>query len=685
MHIVFAVDKNYAPYIAPQLYRINLTGTKIDGIKVIISEDVTDSIQDSILLAGENYRINIEIIKTSVLDFLYEQDMVNDRTHVSYFTYVKLFLPELLPQLDQILYLDVDILIRSSLNDLLEWELINPIGAISELSANGRFLFGSHNVSYFNAGVMRMSLAKCREFALTPKALNLIQEAKNYNFQDQDIFNLVFRKNFDHLPIVFNVFHDYTYPGIGMDVFRDPIIVHFNGPNKPWNRNLKSKYAAEWRKTFQISGLSAYKAEIARIQAHSKMINDNSGELNSSAAILSLNSNLLNFKSSKIKRLLGVFKQRIHSLQSDYANNISDNISMIPYKMAESLSNWIYSARKSKVGKWLRSRLPYELKKSFNDILYGSYKNFHGIKEVLDSGLFAKPAEFTLSNLTEQIQETLLTAPLEKSQNFIFVISQPRSGTSALFDVINKSSSRFLRANEIFSGHADDLLSETIMKEFPWFLDLRKSEKNPDSSFKRFFDKMDRQVLEILDYIEAKYKSVNQQFVVKIFPTHLSSDRFVQVLENYSSHVIFLRRRMLYSYVSNYKAVSSGHWWGKDSSKTKVALDEGTLRKYVKDSDAWFNFAQDITGKLGLPTLNISYDGLFETKEHQALLGDFLKGIVGNVNDIETLHIPSRIQDRREEAFLNELLVQFSELPADLKRDLLRYPGKNIWTASSIT
>ncbi len=678
MHIVFAVDNNYAPYIAPQIYRINQTGTKIDGIKVIISEDVTESILESILLAGDRYAIDIEIIKTSVLDVLYEQDMIKDRTHVSYFTYVKLFLPDLLPQLDQILYLDVDILIRNSLNDLLEWELNNPIGAISELSANGRFLFGSHNISYFNAGVMKMSLAKCREIDLTSKALKLIQEAKNYNFQDQDIFNLVFRKNFDHLPIVFNVFHDYTYPGLGMDVFRDPNIVHFNGPNKPWNRDLKSKYATEWRKTFQISGLSAYKAEVSLLEAQKVVTpveakkfqgKDTSQQRNQNSWIIS------RYVTDKVQKFFALVSRiKIARIRIVAVKKFQE----FEFRCAELLSQWIYNARKSRIGTWIRLQLPYSLKKNLNDFIYNVYKNFRGVKEIIDTGLFTRPELPITSSLEiESLSEPLQDLNQAVKGDFIFVISKPRSGTSALFDLINKSSSDFLRANEIFGGFAHDLLSETIMHRFPWYLDLRKSQENSDIDFKRFFYKMDRHALEILDLIGTKYRSTHQRLVVKIFPTHLSPDRLLQVLGSYSSHVIFLRRRMLYSYVSEYKAANSGHWWGKDSSKTKVVLDEQALRKYVKESDTWFNSAQDLVTMLELPTLDISYDGLFETKEHQALLSGFLKGIVGSINEMQTQDIPSRIQDRREEAFLNDLLLQFAELPTDLKRDLLRYPGRS--------
>jgi len=677
MHIVFAVDNNYAPFIAPQIYRINQTGTKIDGIKVIISEDVTESIQESILLAGDNYAIDIEIIKTSVLDDLYEQDMVKDRTHVSYFTYVKLFLPDLLPQLDQILYLDVDILIRNSLNDLLEWELSNPIGAISELSANGRFLFGSHSISYFNAGVMKMSLAKCREIALTSKAIKLIQEAKDYNFQDQDIFNLVFMKNFDHLPIVFNVFHDYTYPGLGMDVFRDPIIVHFNGPNKPWNRDLKSKYATEWRKSFQISGLSAYKAAAAaKAQRSALAVKETQFQDTTLSRESCENSwNISKYVTDELQKFFAlVSRVKIAKIRAAVAKKFQE----FEFRSAELLSQWIYNARKSRIGKWVRLQLPYGLKKNLNNLIYNLYKNFRGVKEIIDTGLFSRPdipitSSFKIDSLSKPLQDL---NQAEKG-DFIFVISQHRSGTNALFDLIELSSNRFIKADEIFIGYTHEHISQNIMKSFPWFRDLLDFDEKVGKEFKKFFRKMDEHAIDILQMIRKDEKFSNQLFVAKIFPTHLSSKRFEEVMQKFSSHAIILRRTMLYSYISNYKAVASGHWWGKDSSKTRIQLDEDVLRKYVMDSDSWFDTANQVTQELKIPVLHITYDGLYETREDEVLLGKFLENIVGEIDNLKTLSTPSRIQDRREEAFLNELLLQFAELPADLKHDLLRYPGRS--------
>ena len=630
MHIVFAVDKNYAPYIASQIYMISRTRTKLKGVKVLIAHDVSESMQESILRSGRVHNVNIEIVRTSILQKLVSQELIHDRTHVSYFTYIKLFLPELLPELDNILYLDVDILIRGPLDDLINWKLSNPIGAVPELSTNGFKLFGTNSISYFNAGVLRISLDKFREMSLTFKALELIKKPHSYEFQDQDIFNLIFRGSFDHIPSTFNVFHDYTVRQYTIDVFRDPIIVHFNGPNKPWNLNLKTVHAKEWRRNYQSSYLDELAESVELSESHQSLVVE------------------------------------------------KGNLQDILVSTADKFSSLILNLRSSWIGRNLRNRLPYKFKKLVNDFLYNSYKNFGGVKTVLDYGLFSKPESSRDQEISESPSQYPLNVESKKQRATIFIISRQRSGTNALLNLISGANSKFTSAGELFGGYGGKLISESLSNQFPWYRDLADSETRSDENVQQYFEKMNRDSLNIIDCLVNDKKFENQIIVVKVFQSHLSEEKLAEVLEKYATHVIFIRRRTLYTYVSSLKARATGNWWGKDSSSTKVVLSENEVRRYISTVNSWFDFTFDLVKKLEIPTLSISYDGLFETKTDLPLLRSFLEELVGTIGDIETLQIKTQIQDRRHESLINELLVQFAELPNDVRRDLLDYPGKSL-------
>jgi len=629
MYVVFAVDKNYAPYVASQIYMISRTGTTLKGVKVLIAHDVSESMQESILKSGRLYNVNIEIVRTNILEKLVSQELIHDRTHVSYFTYIKLFLPELLPELDDILYLDVDILIRGPLDDLINWKLSNPIGAVPELSNNGFKLFGTSSISYFNAGVLRISLDKFREMSLTLKALELIKEPHSYEFQDQDIFNLIFRGSFDHVPNTFNVFHDYTVRQYTVDIFRDPIIVHFNGPNKPWNLNLKTVHAKEWRRNYRISV---------------------SNELESST------------KANTKHQLLKVEKRDTQDFLISFADKFS---------------SLILSLRSSFIGRYIRNRLPHNFKKLVNDFLYNSYKNFGGVKTVLDYGLFSKPESSRDQEISESPSQYPISIESKKQRATIFIISRQRSGTNALLNLISGANSKFISVGELFGGFAGKLISESLSTQFPWYRDLADSEARSDENAQQYFELMDHDSLNIIKCLVNDKKFENQIIVVKVFQSHLTEEKLAEILKNFATHVIFIRRRTLYTYISSLKARATGNWWGKDSSSTKVVLSENEVKRYISTVNSWFDFTFDLVKKLEIPTLSISYDGIFETKTDLPLLRSFLEEIVGTIRDIETLQIKTQIQDRRHESLINDLLVQFAELPNDVRRDLLDYPGKN--------
>jgi lipopolysaccharide biosynthesis glycosyltransferase len=103
-------------------------------------------------------------------------------------------------------------------------------------------------VPYFNAGVLRMSLARLRDEKLAEKSIEILGDRRRLAFQDQDVLNLLFRDRHDVLPQTFNVFDAYTRHTMSTwEALKDPAIVHFAGSGKPWHSDMRTKFAKEWR------------------------------------------------------------------------------------------------------------------------------------------------------------------------------------------------------------------------------------------------------------------------------------------------------------------------------------------------------------------------------------------------------------------------------------------------------
>ncbi len=171
-------------------------------------------------------------------------------SHTAVSTMDRLLLPELLSDQKRIMYLDVDILIRSNLSALYKialngcaiaaktstyeiWStgvrlvtkasLSLPFSRAWELRRQMHGL-GPLQFSTFNAGVLVLDLDRLRRDKFTEFALPLIEQ---YAFNDQDALNLYARGKFVNLETKWNFVPN-------QDWCEDPKIVHWAGPSKPW-------------------------------------------------------------------------------------------------------------------------------------------------------------------------------------------------------------------------------------------------------------------------------------------------------------------------------------------------------------------------------------------------------------------------------------------------------------------
>ena len=646
VHIVFAVDKNYAPFVIPVMHQLHKFDTKCDSIQIVVAEDVENSSRDLLISKGKEFGFEVKVVETNILNKLREKKIVKDRTHVSYFTYVKLFLPELLPSLDQVLYLDVDILIREPINDLLNWKLKSPVGAVIELGRNGKMLFNSNRQHYFNAGVLRMSLHKCREIALMEKAEEiLIEKGGSFEFQDQDVLNIILKNRIDPLPNTFNVFHDNISISPKLDILNNPAIVHFNGPDKPWKDEVKNNFAQEWRSHLVNSG----------------------GNLS-----------VLGITSSPEKSRI------------DFAAIISE-------------------IRFSPLGTKLRQSLPYFIKKSINSIIYWLYKISRRNNQVFLDALFSDapmPAaedgieipdrELVPTNdsgtLKQESTTKNLPQPIKNIENrntddrLIFVVSQARSGSNAIMEYISKLNVTLINAGELFIGtnHAPEISRiagerYASLKAFDWEGKKKEFKDWPDviRAHKEHQEITDSKASHLLDELLADIPNSKNIFVVKMFPDQLSTKKFNEILYTYKPRVIVLKRRMVFSFISALKARISKSFTHGDNSSIQISLEEKEVKNYINRTDEWFSNVESGIVELGLQSLIISYEGFFDSGVDVRNVSEFINKRVEVDFSLDASVIKLPIQDRRSDNSLAEVFSQFAEFPRDLQKEFVRYPGND--------
>ena len=131
---------------------------------------------------------------------------VHSRNGINVETYYRILGINLLPEsVERTLYLDVDMVIRGSLNALYETKLGNAAFAVCEdiygiingfHAANKRRLLIPEEYSYFNAGVMLYNVKFLRDTGAVEKILdNIYQNYERYEYNDQDVMNEMYYDN----------------------------------------------------------------------------------------------------------------------------------------------------------------------------------------------------------------------------------------------------------------------------------------------------------------------------------------------------------------------------------------------------------------------------------------------------------------------------------------------------------
>lgn len=238
--IFFAVDDEYIPFLAVALQSLIENSKKENYYLIkILYTNITEENQNKIK-KYEAENINIEFVCLSyyinkVKNKLYTRD------YYSKTTYFRLFIPDLYPQFDKVLYLDSDIVILSDVADLYNEDMESnllaaaPDDVIQTIEVFREYAEKVVGVAtyknYFNAGILLMNLDELRKFKFQEKFLYLLETVKFSVAQDQDYLNRLCKgrvklleNTWDRMPI-------------GGDIInRDELhIIHYNLAFKPWH------------------------------------------------------------------------------------------------------------------------------------------------------------------------------------------------------------------------------------------------------------------------------------------------------------------------------------------------------------------------------------------------------------------------------------------------------------------
>ena len=200
------------------------------------------------------------------------------RDHITAGTYLRFLLPDLLPQIDKIIYIDVDTVVHRPLDALFDVELDGmALAAMPDWPmlvgsqtwptffiphAGTRLRFAAYveralgfpcagTTNYFNCGVMVFDLALWRAQDVAGRAIGYLTDHPGVYYMDQDALNVLMGGRYVRLDARWNAFANCCFPayvnllvrltraGRQWEALRalwrrDAWIVHYAGANKPW-------------------------------------------------------------------------------------------------------------------------------------------------------------------------------------------------------------------------------------------------------------------------------------------------------------------------------------------------------------------------------------------------------------------------------------------------------------------
>ena len=250
MHIAFCLDNNYIPFCATTIASI-FANNQVEKITFHLFVDgITDAnrgmMQEWINgIEGKGIRF----YDLSEADF---KDFPVGNAYINLTTYFRLVIQDKLPDIDKVLYLDCDTIVNGSLSELWNTDMEGfAVAGVRDRVNDSIRLYNRLRypmvVGYVNAGVLLINLKKWRECQVFDKAKELAkampEALKNH---DQDIINILFHDNKLMLPFRYNLLEYYLYveewlyldrkyyPEI-IEACKNPTIIHFCMPQKPWH------------------------------------------------------------------------------------------------------------------------------------------------------------------------------------------------------------------------------------------------------------------------------------------------------------------------------------------------------------------------------------------------------------------------------------------------------------------
>lgn len=244
INIAICLDNKYGKYLSPLLYSLN---QHHEEINVYLLYEKLDSSVFSLILELNDVLTHLNIKMKKIPKYMITQiaNVKNVYTGLPTSTYYRLFIPELFPQLNRVIYMDIDMIVLKRLDELYYTPFegnylvaIHDLPMVKQHNMWASQLLGQYYKGYFQAGLLLMNLYLMRKNNTLPQLLEFINENYQYlKYDDQDALNIFYRGAVKYFPYTYN-WMAYNYHFYN-EKLENLAIVHYAGGalEKPWKNH----------------------------------------------------------------------------------------------------------------------------------------------------------------------------------------------------------------------------------------------------------------------------------------------------------------------------------------------------------------------------------------------------------------------------------------------------------------
>lgn len=243
--LAYAANGAYAPPLCAAIESVLETGDPERVYRIFVLHDglAADIVGTLEGLGGE--RTPVRCVSVGRLT---DNAALYSTSYLTREMYFRLFIPDVLPGFDKVLYLDCDTIALADVGELFDTPLRGAvIGGIIDLYETReldrlRRVLSYAPARYFNSGVLLMDCRKFETERILEQCLAFLQEHDRLVCPDQDALNIVCEKKVRFLDGRWNVFWESSEVELA-----DISILHYTSDKKPWNSLRFPRAEYFWR------------------------------------------------------------------------------------------------------------------------------------------------------------------------------------------------------------------------------------------------------------------------------------------------------------------------------------------------------------------------------------------------------------------------------------------------------